>query len=60
MSYPIPLLRRLAWRRRVAAARRWQEAERRDSAAHNAAVRRIVDQAPLVAEYVIVPDGDRR
>jgi len=59
MQIPAVLLRRFARRRRVSAARVWQEAARRDAAAHSDAVRRI-----LVAshpEYVIgqpLPTGE--
>ncbi|MFD1365021.1 hypothetical protein [Actinoplanes sichuanensis] len=39
------LKRLMMWRRRVRAARAWQEAERRQAAERDAAVRRILDQA---------------
>ena len=42
-TLPARLLRRIAWRRRVAAARRWQLAERRTSAARDTRVRRILE-----------------
>lgn len=45
MTPPERLLRRLLWRRRVAAARAWRDAERRQAAEQSAAVRRILDQA---------------
>jgi hypothetical protein len=42
-------MRKLRWRRRMRAARAWQEAQRRQAAEHNAAVRRILDQAERAA-----------
>lgn len=45
MGIPLSLRRHLLWRRRVAAARAWQEAERHISAQQNAAVRRILSLA---------------
>lgn len=38
------VMRHLFYRDRVAAARAWSDAERREAAEHNAAVRRILDQ----------------
>jgi hypothetical protein len=43
MQPPIALLRRWAWRRRVEAARVWQDAARREAAEHSAAIRRIAE-----------------
>jgi hypothetical protein len=42
-------MRKLMWRRRVRAARIWQEAARSQAAEHSAAVRRILDQAERAA-----------
>jgi hypothetical protein len=43
------IMRRVMWRRRLRAARAWQEAAGRQAAEHNAAVRRILDQAERAA-----------
>ncbi|PWK47657.1 hypothetical protein [Actinoplanes xinjiangensis] len=43
------IMRRVMWRRRLRAARAWQEAARRQAAEHNAAVRRILGQAERAA-----------
>ncbi|GAA2681596.1 hypothetical protein [Actinoplanes palleronii] len=37
-------IRHVLYRRRLIAARAWSDAERRQAAAHNAAVRRIIAQ----------------
>jgi hypothetical protein len=47
--HPVRLLRRIAWWRRINKARAWQEAARREAAAHNEAVRRIIESP--CAEY---------
>lgn len=39
------VIRHMLYRRRVEAARAWSDAERREAAERNAAVRRILDQA---------------
>lgn len=38
------VVRHLLWRNRVALARAWSEAARHEAAAHNEAIRRILDQ----------------
>ncbi|MEV6306492.1 hypothetical protein AB0M02_44290 [Actinoplanes sp. NPDC051861] len=50
------VVRHVMWVRRVAAARAWSAAERAQAAEHSAAVRRILAQAPAVAD----PAGRRR
>jgi hypothetical protein len=42
-------MRKLMWRRRLRAARDWQEAQRQQAAEHSAAVRRILDQVERAA-----------
>jgi hypothetical protein len=42
-------MRKLMWRRRLQAARAWQEAERHQAAEHSAAVRRILGQPERAA-----------
>jgi hypothetical protein len=42
-------MRRLRWRRRLRAARAWQDAERQQAEEHSAAVRRILGQAERAA-----------
>jgi hypothetical protein len=45
MPTPAQVLRRVRWRRRVAAARARQLAEREQAAARSAAIARLLDQA---------------
>ena len=52
---PVPLLRRIAWRQRLREARAWQEAARQEAAAHDDAVRRILEGS--CPEYVIPKVG---
>jgi hypothetical protein len=42
-------MRKLMWRRRLRAARAWQEAERQQAVEHSAAVRRILGQVEPAA-----------
>lgn len=48
MDIPLSLKRRLLWRRRVAAARAWQQAERQRAAAQDEAIGRILGLAAEV------------
>lgn len=48
-------IRRLLWRRRVNAARAWQNAARAEWAAHQAAKQRIIEQAPPSPQAVPIP-----
>jgi hypothetical protein len=47
-----PDVRRRMWLRRVAEAHVWRDAERAQAAEHDAAVRRIRDQAQIVPDPV--------
>lgn len=51
MLIPAPV-RRLLWRRRIAEARAWQTAARAEAAQHNAAIRRILDQAAQMPDPI--------
>jgi hypothetical protein len=48
MTLPVRLLRRLLWRRRVAAALTWQRAARVQAAEHDEAIRRILEQSRTI------------
>lgn len=50
LLYRVPLVGRWAWRRRVAAVRAETDQFRRDAALTNAAVARILAQAPRIPD----------
>ena len=53
-------IRHLLWRRRCAAARAWQEAERAQAAQHSAAIRAIVERGRSTPDPVSDPGRMRR